>query len=72
MEIPLYVGAGGGYLVVSGDGYAGGTLDFPNANGQKLAALLDAPVGTCRAERCSRIASPAARTSTPPSASPKA
>jgi len=33
----------------SGDGQPAERFDFPNANGQKLAALLDTPIGTPRA-----------------------
>jgi len=46
-------------------------FDFANAQGQKLAGLIDNPAGERAPMRCSRIGSPAARTCTPPGALPK-
>ena len=50
-------------------------FDFPNAKGERLAGVLDLPAGAPPARRaptrCLPIASPAARTCWPPSASPR-
>ena len=46
-------------------------FDFPNANGHKLAALLDRLAESHALMLCSPIASPAAKTCTRPSASRK-
>ena len=46
-------------------------FDFPNAKGEQLAALLDLPPASRAPTRCSRTASPAARTCWRPSASPR-